>query len=236
MPQFVANIESLNFKDLHYDFTLKLDNKVSEMIASKGRPHIQSTKKMIGDITSLRSLYSLDEYHPPAEIERYEHLDTTFQSSREFDEIFRKAKVKLSSSSNSINNGSGSSKNPVNFETFVNNSKEFDHIKTPYSSIDELWPDIPVCVDPQMQEERTLLPGGVVKDSLSASNVKIPQEISDFEPMEDLPNAEERIEEEEDFFSDFETKMDVDEVDDLEEIAMNGNRDDDEDNGGTTAT
>ena len=236
LPQFVANIESLNFKDLHYDFTLKLDNKVSEMIASKGRPHIQSTKKMIGDITSLRSLYSLDEYHPPAEIERYEHLDTTFQSSREFDEIFRKAKVKLSSSSNSINNGSGSSKNPVNFETFVNNSKEFDHIKTPYSSIDELWPDIPVCVDPQMQEERTLLPGGVVKDSLSASNVKIPQEISDFEPMEDLPNAEERIEEEEDFFSDFETKMDVDEVDDLEEIAMNGNRDDDEDNGGTTGS
>ena len=236
LPQFVANIESLNFKDLHYDFTLKLDNKVSEMIASKGRPHIQSTKKMIGDITSLRSLYSLDEYHPPAEIERYEHLDTTFQSSREFDEIFRKAKVKLSSSSNSINNGSGSSKNPVNFETFVNNSKEFDNIKTPYSSIDELWPDIPVCVDPQMQEERTLLPGGVVKDSLSASNVKIPQEISDFEPMEDLPNAEERIEEEEDFFSDLETKMDVDEVGDLEEIAVDGNRDDDEDNGGTTGS
>ena len=235
LPQFIANKESLHFKDLHHDFTLKLDNKVGEMTASKGKPHIQSTKNMITDITALRSLYSLDEYHPPAEIERYDNLDTTFQSSREFEEFFKKAKVRLSSNS-SNDNGSGSSKTPINFETFVNNSKEFDHINTPYSSIDELWPDIPACVDPQMQEDRTSLPGGAIKDGLSTSNVKTPQEMPNVEPIEDLAKAEERMDEdEEDFFSDFEAKMDTNEADDLEEIAMDGNSDDDdEDNGRTT--
>lgn len=124
IPQYIRNIDSLQFRDEYHDSLNDSEEGVSE-------PYVTSTKNIVRDISMQRKLMSLEPFHESPDLERYE-VDDQWQSSDSFNNAFKRFSQKLSASSSSKTSG--------------DDSLLFAHVNKPHELVSELWPSQPTSV------------------------------------------------------------------------------------------
>ncbi|QLQ81416.1 hypothetical protein HG537_0F01770 [Torulaspora globosa] len=130
LPQFIRNIDELQFRDLHHDFC-EIRGDASSL---SNKPYVSSTRKIISDIALQRRLSSLEPYVPVASIQRSTQQEIKWQSSKAFEEDFEKAKARIDSAFADVK---------LTFDTFVKYSKRSmtaNGVKLVRDSLSELWP------------------------------------------------------------------------------------------------
>ncbi|CAB4252707.1 DNA-directed DNA polymerase [Maudiozyma barnettii] len=128
LPQFITNIDKLEHRDTPSNFPQSGEDTLASII----KYHVSSTKRMVDDLNSQRSLFSLDTYEKPSTIERTKIIKQTWQSAEDYTNFFNKAK----------NNMKLHSYTPK-FSNFIKNDPRFESISDIYKAIKELWPIIP---------------------------------------------------------------------------------------------
>lgn len=128
LPQFIRNIDEIQFRDLHHDFVEVL----SDSSSGHTKPYVTSTKNIMRDIAIHRRILTLEPYVPIPDVERIE-TETKWQSSAEYGNDFNHAKQRLNSPKYKDSD----------FKTFLNTNSNLESVKMPHESLPELWPTPP---------------------------------------------------------------------------------------------
>lgn len=142
LPQFIRNIESLEFRDTNKNFVQSAEG----LLTSNIEHYVTSIKQMVNELTSQRSLFSLGEYKSPDGIEREGNLDDKWQSTDDYMQFFRKAQESMKLYSRT-----------PRFDNFITNDDRFETIKNTYSSIRDLWPVVPKSLSSQKENSEDMI-------------------------------------------------------------------------------
>lgn len=159
IPQFIRNIDHLSFRDIANNFPQAGDSALFSSV----KYYVESTKKMVRELTSQRTLFSLEEYQQPNEIKRDKPMGDNWQLSPEYSKAYLKAKEDMKLYANK-----------PRFENFIKNDERFEYIPSAHTALTELWPQIPTSLSSQQADPKTDM---ILNDSIH--ELGIPNESDD---------------------------------------------------------